>query len=98
MSVERSVFHAQMFGSQVSTQAPRFQQVARQLEHHIAQVTGAGGLEAKEKAVALIKSNVLTQAHVTAMNDAFWILGILVGVSTVLLLLEALTSYRKETT
>jgi DHA2 family multidrug resistance protein len=94
--IERTIFHAERFGAQIATESSRFQQVAYNLQSHIMQVTGADVIQAKAKAIALIQSNVARQAHATAIADAFWILGILVGVSTLLLFAEAVWSSKKK--
>ena len=51
---------------------------------------GKTSFEAKNQALALLKSNVQTQAHTTSINDAFYVLGLLLGAITLALMLEAL--------
>jgi hypothetical protein len=45
-------------------------------------------MEAAEKAISIIRANVLTQSHTTAMNDAFFLLGIATFAVCLSILLE----------
>ena len=96
ISIERTIFHAERFGAQTETTAPCFQSVFTQLKHHLMHNLGKTSFEAKNQALALLKSNVQTQAHTTSINDAFYVLGLLLGAITLALMLEALWEVVKK--
>ena len=86
-----------MFGSQVNTASPAFQAVVRNLESHLIHNAGSNPTEAVEKAVSIIRAHVLTQSHATAMNDAFFLLGIATFAVSLSIILEMiLTSFKRR--
>lgn len=88
ITAERQEFHNEMFGAQVDTASPAFQEVARHLQSHLIHNTGAVPAEAPQAAASIIRANVLTQSHATAQNDAFFLLGIATFVICLSILLE----------
>jgi len=88
LMIERTLFHNQVFGMRMSPVSPRLQQVVERISDHLVHNTGAAPEEAKETALALIRKNVVTQSQITSMNDAFYLIGIVVFVITVFLFLE----------
>ncbi len=96
LTVQRSIFHADRFGSQVETNSPRFQEVVQRISDHLVVNSGALPSEAHDKAVALLRKNILSQSATAAMNDAFYILGIILFVVTSFLVLELLFDLWKK--
>jgi hypothetical protein len=95
--IERQEFHNEMFGAQVNATSPVFQEVNRHLQTHLMRNTGAMPGEAVVQAEALVRGNVLTQSHATSINDAFFMLGIILLVITLGLILEmALPRHRLD--
>lgn len=92
ITVERTVFHAERFGTQLVPNSPRFEQVASHLQQHLIHQGGCLPQEAKEKAISLVRANVLNQANVTAMGDAFFILGIILALITLGIAFDTLRS------
>lgn len=90
--IERTIFHSNRFGSQMEVMSPRFEQVAERLQTHLIHNVGAVPEEAKTQALDMIRGNVMIQAHATAINDSFLILGGILGVITLGLIIEALWS------
>ncbi len=88
VAIERQEFHNEMFGAQVDTASPAFQATLRNLESHLIHNTGAIPAEATKTAASIIRANVLTQSHATALNDAFFLLGIATFVICVSIVLE----------
>jgi DHA2 family multidrug resistance protein len=88
VSDTRSVFHQQMFGSQISTLSPAFQSTLQHLKSYLIRQAGALPAEAEAQARALIQSDVLVQARAASIGDAFFLLGIATLLSCALLLLE----------
>jgi DHA2 family multidrug resistance protein len=88
ITIERQEFHNEIFGSQVNITTPAFQEVARNLQSHLMHNAGATATTASQTATSLIRANLLTQSHVTSMNDAFYILGIITLIICICLILE----------
>lgn len=88
--IGRTVFHSERFGAQIAPPTPEITTTLTHLQTHLIRNLGKTPLEAKNQALALIKSNVMTQAHVTSINDAFYVLGVILGVITIALVIEAL--------
>ncbi|HUD01823.1 MAG TPA: MFS transporter [Rhabdochlamydiaceae bacterium] len=88
ITIERQEFHNEMFGAQVDTSSPAFQEVARHLQSHLIHNTGATPAEAPHLADSIIRANVLTQSHAAAQNDAFFLLGLATFAICISILLE----------
>ena len=90
--IERTIFHGNRFGAQMEMMSPRLEQVVERLQTHLVHSVGAVPEEAKTQALDIIRRNVMIQAHATAINDAFLILGAILGVITLGLIIEAIWS------
>lgn len=88
ITIQRSVFHNQMFGTQINTLSPRFQQVVQRMQNYFIQNRGADQAEAAKQAKAFIRENIMTQSQYTATNDAYYIFGVIILVITSALLLQ----------
>jgi MFS transporter, DHA2 family, multidrug resistance protein len=85
---ERNIFHQEMFGSQVDLQSPAFQSVISRIKGHLILQTGATTGEAETAALALVRENLQTQAIITSINDAFFLLGMATLISVIALTAE----------
>jgi hypothetical protein len=70
--------------------------VVSHLQDHLIHQGGCLPQEAREKAVGLVRANVLNQANVTAMGDAFFILGILLAIITLGIAVDTFRSLLKK--
>lgn len=82
ITVQRSVLHAERFGTQINPMSPRFEQVISNLQQHLVHQGGQTPQDSRELALGLVQENLITQATVVAMNDAFFVLGILLALIT----------------
>ncbi len=95
VTTQRNIFHQEMFGAQVESMAPAFQSTFTHLKDHLVHQVGALPAEAEALARALLEKNILTQAHVASIGDAFFLLGIATLLSCIGLILEmSLSSFK----
>lgn len=93
---ERTVFHQEMFGSQVDTLSPAFQSIFYHLKEHLVRQIGAFPAEAEAQAKALIQAHIITQSHTASIADAFYLFGIATLASFAALLIETSWNSRKN--
>lgn len=94
---QRTQFHNQIFGARMDIQSPRIQQVVNHLSDRFLQNGGAASPEeAQEMALGVIRENVIIQSQITSLNDAFYIIALLIFGVTVLLFLEMISNKMKN--
>jgi EmrB/QacA subfamily drug resistance transporter len=95
MVIERQIFHVARYGSAMLPDAPVYQRVFQGIADRAGTVGGSPPQEALLQARRAIVENVVHQAHITAINDAFCVLGWASAVAALFLSLMTLQSIRK---
>jgi MFS transporter, DHA2 family, multidrug resistance protein len=94
--VVRQVFHSLMYGSQVQLESPAFQSKVDAYKTLLMTSKGFSSEKASEAARVLIAQNVETQANVSAINDAYFVMGSALVVILALIVVQMLFAYVKK--
>jgi DHA2 family multidrug resistance protein len=94
--VVRQVFHTLMYGSQVQLESPAYTSNVDTYKTLLMASKGFPSEKASEAARVIIAENVETQAHISAINDAYFVMGSALVVILVLIVAQMLLAYFKK--
>lgn len=99
LGVYREEYHSQIYGSNVNIYSPAFHDYTRAFAERFREILGFSPSESATLAKVMVIKNVKIQSQISAINDAFFIMGFVVtAVSIVvgILIIETLIKGRKQ--
>lgn len=97
IAVYRAEYHNQIYGANVNLQSVAFRNYSEAFAERFQTMSGYSGGEAAKLAKVVIINNVKAQSQISAINDAFFILGcIMVGITVIITVVVIDTMWRQR--
>lgn len=92
----RIPYHNQIFGNSVDFYSPQFQKVVKSVSTHIMSLKGATDKISVKTAHGLVMKDALAQSAIASMNDAYYLIGWISLILTVVIALAMLHGFLRK--